>query len=735
MSFEVTGDSPTGANGHASEAAEVTEATATAEEAATTADSSTAATVEATTPPTAPATVTTTPTADAMATTTTTAAAAGATQDERLPEPSGTSADILEASNGHGAIRAEMTESATTKAATVTTAAAGTATTAAAATVPAIIPDEPPTPQQPQHGQARNATTATPIPDEPPTTTTTMVAATTAPTTTTVPDEPQQQQQLPTPSTEARERREASNGHSSPSPDTSAYEAQLLSATQQIGRLQARIDELEVECNTSASNATALEEELERVKHQLRLQKKAEDGSKACLIEAQTASKALERQVEELRKEVQNAKEVARRQAAKESGATLDQVRDEMEKELAELLKKKDDQVAELKNKLSNSENVRKELARDFDQATSEVEALEKKVNKLEQDGAGRNSDHERTLEALVADHKRQVEASAEQKELEERQKHELALNLRSVEERARTEIEQLEAQKAQLELQFSALQVQLQEEQQKCVDLSVSLGEAQHQFSQLHETTEGWVDAGGEEARRLAAAEAIELRQKLHDAEDKLIEAQSMRDMFSKETDMYRSELKVTKEERQRIEDELTKLQEQSRDASSTASSPSVAGQEAVMEALQKDFDSRMERYRDEVQYLRQKCDEKEKRCERLMAEKSSLMVELRSSGVGAAGSWRSPAEDTEAAAAIDLEAGDVSAAKVAVKANGTGTRSAIRSLPLAAPGWLRSADEPLRLVVRTFATVPYARLIFFSYFILLHAWVLFVMQQMAIK
>ncbi|CAE7024607.1 ychF [Symbiodinium sp. CCMP2456] len=56
------------------------------------------------------------------------------------------------------------------------------------------------------------------------------------------------------------------------------------------------------------------------------------------------------------------------------------------------------------------------------------------------------------------------------------------------------------------------------------------------------------------------------------------------------------------------------------------------------------------------------------------------------------------------------------------------------MRSLPLAAPSWLRSADEPLKLVLRTLNTVPAARLTFFTYVILLHAWVLFILQQMAL-
>eukprot|EP00913_Durusdinium_trenchii_P025499 g23936.t1 len=78
------------------------------------------------------------------------------------------------------------------------------------------------------------------------------------------------------------------------------------------------------------------------------------------------------------------------------------------------------------------------------------------------------------------------------------------------------------------------------------------------------------------------------------------------------------------------------------------------------------------------------------------------------------------------------DLEAGT---GKAITKGVATGAaRSLMRSLPLQAPSWLRSADEPLKLVLRTLVTVPAARLTFFSYVILLHAWVLFILQQMAL-
>lgn len=318
-------------------------------------------------------------------------------------------------------------------------------------------------------------------------------------------------------------------------------------------------------------------------------------------------------------------------------------------------------------------------------------------------------------MEQLTADYQKQIAELEERRDIEERQKHELALNLRSVEERSRSELAQLEAQKTQLELQSGALQVQLQEEQQKCVDLSVSLGEAQQRLAHAEESH----GAGNDEVLRAAEVKARELGERALGAEEKLLEAQSMRDMFAKETDMYRSELKVTRDEKNALEEDLKKLQERLRELS--ASARQGAGQEAVLEAVQKDFESRMERYRDEVQYLRQKCDEKEKRCEQLMAEKGALSVELRSASWGA---------EAVPSTVEDIEAGT---AKTGAAAKAAPSRL-MRSLPLAAPSWLRSADEPLKLVLRTLNTVPAARLTFFTYVILLHAWVLFILQQMAL-
>merc|ERR1711879_432712 len=138
-----------------------------------------------------------------------------------------------------------------------------------------------------------------------------------------------------------------------------------------------------------------------------------------------------------------------------------------------------------------------------------------------------------------------------------------------------------------------------------------------------------------------------------------------------------------------------------------------------------QKDFEERMARHREEVHYLRQKCDEKEKRCEQLLAERSSLKIELRNARA-TGGAIPPPAALSEHR---DMEAGAPTTAKATGKTSAG--RSLVRSFPLSAPSWLRSFDTPLQVVIQTLARHPEARLIVFLYAVILHIWVLIVFRM----
>jgi len=503
----------------------------------------------------------------------------------------------------------------------------------------------------------------------------------------------------------------------------SKYTDEQLSATaKQVERLQGRIYEVEEEVSRKDGHIKRMAKELESSQRTL-------GETKHALQDARAKEKALERQLLDSQKEVAAVRRRARDEAAKEKDATLDEVREEMERELQKLLGQKDEQVRTLEAKLAAGEKSRREQARELERQRSEIDKLSAEADDLEQEGAGRVNDHREKVEGLLAEHQKRVEDLESRAGLEQRQKHELALNLRSVEERARSEIVQLEAEKSQFELQLSTLQTQLQQEQQQRAELSISVGEAQQRIAELEGSG---ISAGiaevGEETRSAMEAEVRGLREKLRIAEDKLLDSQSVRDMFAKETDMYRTELKVVREERARIEKELIKAQEKARETQ-VAQPPLESAQQSVVQSMQKDFEGRMERSRDEIQYLRQKCDEKERRCEHLLAERASLAGELRSAGGATA--WRAVADAT-ATTAGDLEAGGGAAGASAPKKN---SGSAVRSLPLAWPSWLRSSDEPLRVVIRTLSAYPQARIGFFLYVILLHVWVLFILHQSAVQ
>merc|ERR1712008_605645 len=198
-------------------------------------------------------------------------------------------------------------------------------------------------------------------------------------------------------------------------------------------------------------------------------------------------------------------------------------------------------------------------------------------------------------------------------------------------------------------------------------------------------------------------------------------------RDLFAKENDACRAELRVARDERLRLEEALRKAQEEQNEphAHQTSTDP-VEAQKAVVQAMQQDFEARVERYREEAKVLRQKCDEKEKKCEQLLAEISSSAIELRGSSAGAIQQSKDGGDDA-IRIGTDLEAGVAAAGGKPLSSKSGAGRQQIRSLPLAAPSWMRNCDEPLRLVVKTLAQFPQARLLAFTYCALLHVWVLF--------
>mmetsp|Transcript_5263 Transcript_5263/g.17071 ORF Transcript_5263/g.17071 Transcript_5263/m.17071 type:complete len:836 (+) Transcript_5263:43-2550(+) len=250
---------------------------------------------------------------------------------------------------------------------------------------------------------------------------------------------------------------------------------QLTGTAQQFNRLQERMYEIEDDNSKKDEQLKVLNDQLASARRKLQeqikdAQKAAEELSQA-LQESKSSERALQTQLEEVRKEMAGVRKSARAEALKEKDATFGEVREEMERELQHHLKQKDDQVKDLKEKLKTSDKTRREQGMELDE-------LREELAQLHEGGASQLTDQRAKLESMIAEHKHRVEQLERGLELEERQKHELALSLRTVEERAYREVAQLEAERSQAEQLLATLQAHLQDEQQQRSELSLSVGE-----------------------------------------------------------------------------------------------------------------------------------------------------------------------------------------------------------------------------------------------------------------
>merc|ERR1712039_88968 len=103
-----------------------------------------------------------------------------------------------------------------------------------------------------------------------------------------------------------------------------------------------------------------------------------------------------------------------------------------------------------------------------------------------------------------------------------------------------------------------------------------------------------------------------------------------------AKEKDLYASDLAAIKEEKARVEQELVKSREKAEQDLVKAhekAREAQTGQASATDAseqLKADFEARLERSKDEVEYLRKTCEEKESRIKGLIDERDSLASQV---------------------------------------------------------------------------------------------------------
>mmetsp|Transcript_203 Transcript_203/g.523 ORF Transcript_203/g.523 Transcript_203/m.523 type:complete len:591 (+) Transcript_203:41-1813(+) len=416
----------------------------------------------------------------------------------------------------------------------------------------------------------------------------------------------------------------------------------------------------------------------------------SEDQAKLRVVE-------LEREVEELRQQLLRVSSRDARQAeAMGQPDSIDAVRKEMEEELATILKQKDAQLAAQKSKVADLEERMRIIQTDLDGKESEIVKLNDRAQqKLE----GRDEELvllRKQLDDQRTDHAAEVEKLEQFLHKVGKSSSSRNMDLQAFQDATHQEIAKLEQQVSQVTQENQLLQAQLQESQCRYDDLAEELSVSSAK------TSGDTSDTQGELARLQRAVLAAEedARQAQRRFEDARSEAATLR----RELTTIGHDLAMLRTSKAEVEQELQTLSEQLKQQ--PVQQPSHEGLDSIVKAMEADFETRTMRLKEEVQYLRKRCEEKDRRLEVLVCEKQAMGVQLQQA-------HQSPA---------DLELGPAPKPRSElIRAPGVGSRP-----------WVLLIDEPFRVVVRILATSPLSRWLFFAYVVALQGWVFFMTYAM---
>merc|ERR1712137_1037475 len=91
----------------------------------------------------------------------------------------------------------------------------------------------------------------------------------------------------------------------------------------------------------------------------------------------------------------------AKANADQEKEAVINEVREEMERELQKMLKMKDEQVRALERKVSDADKLRREQQRELEKQDTDLQAARTQIEELKKSGEGQSGDHRRELDEL----------------------------------------------------------------------------------------------------------------------------------------------------------------------------------------------------------------------------------------------------------------------------------------------------------------------------------------------
>eukprot|EP00397_Hematodinium_sp_SG-2012_P003062 GEMP01003070.1.p1 GENE.GEMP01003070.1~~GEMP01003070.1.p1 ORF type:complete len:1107 (+),score=351.06 GEMP01003070.1:294-3614(+) len=469
---------------------------------------------------------------------------------------------------------------------------------------------------------------------------------------------------------------------------------QLHEIVQEEKRKGAVAQQLEAQLQTVTSERDQAQEQAKQVIGQLaRLQKamgnSESEGAKLrdVLEERQSAAATLQKKVKTLESELKQS------QSSSKVDEEVNQVREEMERELNTIMHGKEKQITMLKQSIDARKQQESQLTKESDKMRKELEGARREVLEAKKQEEFLTQKHAREMEALVSDAASAAEKAALSGNQEGRDKAELQRNLRSMEMVLQEEIEKLDSANRDYSRQVLSLQAENGRLQGKQDELMQELARVSAEVSADHSDEKEKVVENSPQVPILEA--------QVSQLQEKLDEAVQMRQIFQRDAEAYGRELQAVQTERRELEGNIDELHRRidSNKAVSTASTGYLA-------KVDEDAQNRISAQREEIEYLRQKNQEKTKRVEQLTCEKNALAFEMRNRETPGGG-------DLEKQTLMEKD-----------------SRVRMMKLSSTVHPVLLSLDEVLRLGVRQLSQTPTLRIVFAVYLIVHHIFSLLLLQ-----
>ncbi|CEM03469.1 unnamed protein product [Vitrella brassicaformis CCMP3155] len=468
----------------------------------------------------------------------------------------------------------------------------------------------------------------------------------------------------------------------------SAMEAKLQEAYRELNTTSEDNAELRRLWQQEKNGNQQLTGEMDAVRQQLASAvQRAEAAEESCRAQRKQA----EKEMLEFKKETQAVHE-----------AETEQVKTEIEQELHSLLMGKDGQIDQYRKELNQANNQVKSLQADLLMSRREVDSLQGLIQEKQQAYEQSESEHSAEMERYRERHR---------VELEHLRQHlssfdQLQSDVVETEASLRADLSKQEQEKQAALDRCAELQAQFDDLQQAYGEIGGELTAVQRRFDDMASSRKQSVSEQDSSHRQL-----LSLQDRLKTTEQELSEARYISDLFKKENDMYRQEVAHLKDDNAKLQERVRRLSEQT--TADTAQRQPHAAQvpSQVMEEAER-------RYREEINYLKRRIDEKDKRIETLVCERTTQRYELQQLR-------------QDMAADSDMERGEN------IRARGTAGAGAAPEGEEAETvmKFVHKVDQPLRSFTRLLFVSPPIRLVFYVYVAFLHLYCLFLLHLFSPK